>query len=324
MGSVIVRKRVLWNPYTWGKMRPAWVEEMDPEEDRMLLTWLANHALEPGKTAALRKLGCTEAPSCPWRRVPSGEREEEYRVLKEQVEREDDRKMIEQAALDAPVPLSFLARCRITGRCEMSPEDDEWSFMTYECEQLPGITPEYAAEFERKWKRHRLRLILPPGCKLFESPFRNTWTPENVHMIFGIGEILKLDPSADRLLMENLARHIGGFHQKYLLEKLGISEPPEPGFTPDEERYRILREQVQRISSPEFLEEVAFGGRDDAGCFTFCRLTGYAFREDGTRSFACGQTENASRKESRAFCERMAKENGPFAKEAVEYLHSFP
>ncbi len=130
----------------------------------------------------------------------------------------------------------------------------------------------------------------------------------------------EMDPEADRLLMENLARHIGGYHRDQLLRMLEVVEPPASGAVPDEERYRIFREQVQRIDCPEFLEEVASGGRDEAGCFAFCRLTGYVFKGEGLRSFACGQIKNAAPGGIRAFCGRMVKENGPFAKEAAEWL----
>ena len=81
MGSIIIRKQILWDPYRWQKIFPEWVENMDPEKDRLLLTWMANHALEPGRNAALRKLGVTEAPPFPWIRHPDCDREEQYWIL---------------------------------------------------------------------------------------------------------------------------------------------------------------------------------------------------------------------------------------------------
>lgn len=315
MGSVIIRKRVLWDPRRWERIFPEWMAEMSPEEDRLLLTWLANHAREPGKKEALRILGVTETPPCPDRELTGW-----YWVLKEQIEREDDPEIIRTAALNAPTHLAHFARNRITGSRDPSPEQDEWSFMTYECEQLPGITPEYAAEFNLEWEREMLRQILPPGYKLFEPHIRDTWTAENAYMIFEIRDIMKLHPSCDRLLLENLARHSDRLYQRAALGRLEASEPPVPACEPEEERYRILMEQVQRIQSPNYLEETASGKRDDAGRAAFCRLTGYAFRKEGTHTFACRQTEEATPDGVRSFCRRMAKENGPFAEEAAEWL----
>ena len=322
MGSIIIRKTILWHPYRWRKIFPEWVEKMDPEKDCLLLIWMANHAQEPGKAAALRKLGVTEAPPFPWIRHRNSDLEEEYWVMKEQIEREDDRRVIEKAAMDGPVPLSHFARNRITGGRDPEPEDDYWSFMTCECDQLPGVTPEYAAEFQKKWEHHLLRSFLPPGYRLFEPRFRNTWTTENVHMIFGAADLVKLDPSSDRLLLENLARHSDSFLQQVVLRRLELSEPPVAEYEPEEERYRILMEQIRRIQSPEYLAETAFGGRDDAGRAAFCRLTGYVFKENGAHTFACTQTEEAVPDMVHAFCEKMVKEAGPFAAEAAEWLKS--
>ena len=319
MGSVIIRKRVLWDPYRWDRIRPEWVEELSPEEDRLLLEWLANHAREPGRNTAIRKLASAGLPVLR-ESSPDRDTREQYRVMKEQTEREDDREMLRRAAMGAPPPLSHFAKNRITGGRDPSPEDDSQSFMTCECRQLPGITPEEAAEFERKWKQHMLRRMLPPGYKLFEPFIRGTWTTENVHMIFDTGDITRLCKSCDRLLLENIARHSDRLHRWAALRRLEVEELPESGLDPEEERYRILMEQVQRIHFPEYLEEAASGKRDDAGRAAFCRLTGYVFREDGARGFACSRTEEATPEWVRAFCERMVKENGPFAEEAAEWL----
>lgn len=320
MGSIIIRKQILWNPYRWAKIFPEWVEDMDPEKDRLLLTWMANHALEPGKDVALRKLGVTEAPPFPWIRHPDCDLEEQYWVLKEQIEREDDREAIMKAAMDGPTLLAHFARNRITGEQDPAPEEDKWSFMTCECSQLPGVTPEYAAEFRKKWEQHLLRSFQPPGYRLFEPAVRNTWTAENVHMLFSGADLVKLYPSYDRLLLGNLARHSDRFLRQAVLRRLELNEPPVSEFKPEEERYRILMEQVCRIQSPEYLEEAAFGGRDDAGRAAFCRLTGYVFKEGGAHTFACPQTKEATPDMLHAFCGKMIKESGPFAGEAAEWL----
>ena len=322
MGSIIIRKQILWDPYRWQKIFPEWVENMDPEKDRLLLTWMANHALEPGRNAALRKLGVTEPPPFPWIRHPDCGREEQYWILKEQIEREDDLEAIEKAAMEGPVPLSDFARNRITGEQDMAPEDDYWSFMTCECDQLPGITPEYVAEFRKRWEHHLLRAFLPPGYRLFEPAVRNTWTAENVHMLFSGADLTKLYPSCDRLLLENLARHSDRFLRQAVLIRLESGTLPVSEFEPEEERYRILMEQVQRIQSPEYLAETAFGGRDDTGRAAFCRLTGYVFNDDGMHTFACMQTKEASQDMVHAFCEKMVREAGPFAAEAAECLEN--
>ena len=116
MGSVIIRERVLWDPRRCERIFLEWMAEMSPEEDRVLLTWLANHAREPGKKEALRILGVTEAPPCTDRELA-----EQYWVLKEQIEREDDPEVIRTAALNAPAHLAHFARNRITGGRDPSP-----------------------------------------------------------------------------------------------------------------------------------------------------------------------------------------------------------
>ena len=88
------------------------------------------------------------------------------------------------------------------------------------------------------------------GKKLF-LPENRLVSPEELYRYFETGEVRRMDPEKDRLLLENIARHAPGTKGRAALRRLGLSEPPPPN--PDyvsdgvfDERYWILDEQIRQ------------------------------------------------------------------------------
>lgn len=174
------------------------------------------------------------------------------------------------------------------------------------------------------------------GKKLFLPEYRDA-APETLFLYFSRGEILRLDPKKDRLLLENIARNAQGPQQTAALRRLGLDAPPPPNpdFVSDDlfdEAYWLLAEQVRQLETMadhELLRTVAFASRAMAGRFAFCRLTGCRFPAPACdayshRDYACGRPAWMTDADVRAFCREMVEKNGPFAAEAGALLHALP
>ena len=158
--------------------------------------------------------------------------------------------------------------------------------------------------------------------------------PATVHYLYAAGEVRRLDPQKDRLLLENIARNGDGIRQKAALRKLGVDAVPEkdPDYTSDDifdEAYWLAEEQVLQVTDVELLKEAAFHGSGEKRYFAFCRLTGYRYPAPACdafshRTFACGQLPGLTVQEIRAFCQEMIERNGPFVQEAKACLSALP
>lgn len=172
------------------------------------------------------------------------------------------------------------------------------------------------------------------GRKLFQIENRGT-EPEHYHLLFSAGEARRLDPEKDRLLLENIARNALGTLQKAALRRLGLTEPPPPN--PDyvsdgqfDESYWILDEQIRQMeemADHELLYTAAFTSHSEAGCFAFCRLTGWRFPAPACdayshRDYACGRVAWMDEEDVRAFCREMIERRGPFAPECETLLRA--
>lgn len=172
------------------------------------------------------------------------------------------------------------------------------------------------------------------GRKLFQMENRGT-DPEQYYLLFSSGEVLHLDPTRDRLLLENIARNAAGNRQKAALRRLGLTEPPPPNrdYVSDDlfdESYWILDEQIRQmeeLADYELLHAAAFASRSEAACFAFCRLTGWRFSSPACdayshRDYACGRVAWMKEEELRAFCREMIERRGPFETECEALLRA--
>lgn len=100
---------------------------------------------------ALEKYGMDEAPE-PHKNIddPNDPYYEEYFVLQEQVVREDDADALKEVALHgSSYDMVAFAFCRLTGYRFPPSECDAYSYRTFGCDTLPGITAEDIREFCR-------------------------------------------------------------------------------------------------------------------------------------------------------------------------------
>jgi hypothetical protein len=67
----------------------------------------------------------------------------EYAVLREQVVREEDRDVLEAALHDPDRRVAAFAFCRLTGYSFPPDECDAYSYRTFSCDILPGMTAAY-------------------------------------------------------------------------------------------------------------------------------------------------------------------------------------
>ena len=172
------------------------------------------------------------------------------------------------------------------------------------------------------------------GKKLF-SPEKLSLTPEEYFHLFSAGEVRRMNPEVDRLLLENIARHAVGTRQKAALRRLSLTEPqpPNPDYVSDDlfdESYWILDEQIRQMEEMadwELLRGAAFASRSEAACFAFCRLTGWRFPSPecdaySHRDYACGRAAWMKEEDVRAFCREMIEQRGPFARECEALLRA--
>ncbi len=167
----------------------------------------------------------------------------------------------------------------------------------------------------------------PMGKKLFRKENLH-FMPEDLIYLFRTGEIRYMDPEKDRILLEWIAFTAAGTQRRAALLRLGIDGPPEiPDFRPSDVKYRILEEQVMRLtdmSSFVLLKEASFDSRCAASAFAFCRLTGTRLiSESGPYrgfSFECGLFPGMTAEDIRRYCQLMTGSEGPFTAEAMQIL----
>lgn len=165
------------------------------------------------------------------------------------------------------------------------------------------------------------------GRKLFRKENLHIM-PEDLIYVFFTGDIRYMDPQRDRLLLGSLARYAQGTQRRAALRRLGLDAAPEESFArPSDEKYRILEEQVRRLTdlaSYSLLKEAAFDSRCAASAFAFCRLTGSSVIPPGGSyrryDFSCGLLPCMTERDVLDFCREMAEKRGPFAPEAEAIL----
>lgn len=168
------------------------------------------------------------------------------------------------------------------------------------------------------------------NSKLFWTENLGSNDPKTVHFSYSSGDVRRLDPERDRLLLRNIARYGDGVRQKAALRVLGVDSVPErdPDYTSDDifdEAYWLIEEQVRRVEDGALLREAAFHGFGEKRYFAFCRLTGYRYPApasdaDSHRTYTVERFPDWRSEDIRGFCREMIRRNGPFAREARECL----
>ncbi len=142
-----------WNRITNGVISRKDIMRLDAEKDRELIRYLLVHAPEPCRQSMMKyaaeQYGIEELIQ-PRQNSddPNDADYERYLVLREQVVREDDYDVLKEAALHSPDhDMAAFAFCRLTGY-RFPPDDcDAYSYRTFSCDILPGLTAESIREF---------------------------------------------------------------------------------------------------------------------------------------------------------------------------------
>lgn len=144
-----------WNRITNGAISRKDIMRLDGEKDRALIGYLIAHAPEPSRDSLLRyaaaQYGIDKLPE-PQTNIddPNDPYYEEYAVLQEQVIREEDEDVLKEAALhNANYDMAAFAFCRLTGYRFPPSDCDAYSYRTFCCETLPGMTAEDVRGFCR-------------------------------------------------------------------------------------------------------------------------------------------------------------------------------
>lgn len=142
-----------WKRITGGDISRKDIIHLDGEKDRELIGYLIAHAPEPRRGSmiqyAAEEYGMDAYPEP---RVNADDPEDdffwEYVVLREQVVREEDREVLKAALQDSDRSVAAFAFCRLTGHSFPPGECDAYSYRTFSCDILPGMT---AADREAIW-----------------------------------------------------------------------------------------------------------------------------------------------------------------------------
>lgn len=129
------------------------IMHLDGEKDRELIGYLIAHAPEPCRRDMTeyiaKKYGMNEPPK-PHRNIddPGNPHYEDYYVLQEQVVLEDDYDVLKDVALHGSnYDMAAFAFCRLTGYSFSPSACDAYSYRTFDCGLMPGITNEDIREF---------------------------------------------------------------------------------------------------------------------------------------------------------------------------------
>lgn len=145
-----------WHRITNGVISRKDIMRLDREKDRELIGYLAAHAPEPCRSSMLRyaaeKYGMDEVPE-PHKNTddPNDPYYAEYFVLQEQAAMEDDYDVLKEAALHSSnYDMAAFAFCRLTGYRFPPGECDAYSYRTFSCETLSGMTADDIRDFCRE------------------------------------------------------------------------------------------------------------------------------------------------------------------------------
>ncbi len=144
-----------WHRITHGVISREDIMCLDGEKDRELIGYLIRHAPSECGRSMLEYAGDnygTDGMPEPLKNIdaPDDPYYEGYFVLQEQVVREDDCDVLKEAALhNSNYDMAAFAFCRLTGYSFPPSDCDAYSYRTFSCETLPGMTAESIREFCR-------------------------------------------------------------------------------------------------------------------------------------------------------------------------------
>lgn len=145
-----------WKRITGGDISRRDIMHLDGEKDRELIGYLIAHAPEPQRGSmmqyAAKEYGMDGFPEP---RINTDDPEDtfywEYAVLREQVVREEDREVLKAALHDPDHSVAAFALCRLTGHSFSPGECDAYSYRTFSCDILPGMTAAYREAIWGYW-----------------------------------------------------------------------------------------------------------------------------------------------------------------------------
>jgi len=152
-----------WNRIKSGAISRKDIMHLDGEKDRVLIGYLIAQAPEPCRSSMMKyaaeKYGMAGEPEL---RINIDDPEDiffwEYAVLREQVAREDNRDALKAAALHSSNrDVAVFAFCRLTGYRFPPSECDAYSYRTFDCGIISGMTTEDVREFCRMMIEERGR-----------------------------------------------------------------------------------------------------------------------------------------------------------------------
>ena len=125
-----------------------WDRIRNGDKDRELIGYMIAHAPEPRRRSMMQyAVGKYGMDGFPKPRINTDDSEDtffwEYAVLREQVVREEDREVLEAALHDPDRSVAAFAFCRLTGYSFPPDECDAYSYRTFSCDILPGMTDAY-------------------------------------------------------------------------------------------------------------------------------------------------------------------------------------
>ena len=142
-----------WNRIKNGNILRRDIMGLHPNRDKELIRYLIAHAPEASRSSMMKyaaeKYGLDEMPE-PLENIddPNDARYEDYVVLREQVVREEDADVLKDAALyNSDYDMAAFAFCRLTGYSFPSSECDAYSYRTFSCDIMSGMTEESIREF---------------------------------------------------------------------------------------------------------------------------------------------------------------------------------
>ncbi len=145
-----------WNRISSGIISRRDIMHLDGEKDRELIGYLICHAPALCGLSMLKyaceKYGIDEMPE-PLKNIddPEDPYYAEYFVLQEQVVREEDADVLKETALHGSnYDMAAFAFCRLTGYSFPASDCDAYSYRTFSCDILPGMTTEDIRDFCRR------------------------------------------------------------------------------------------------------------------------------------------------------------------------------
>ncbi len=147
----------------------------------------------------------------------------------------------------------------------------------------------------------------------------------------------RLDRRKDRCLLEYMAVYGRPDVSEWAMKALGVSEVPDSiggigcAYIEDKvyQRHFVVHEQVMRETDYWVLEKAAYEAPGELAYPAFCRITGISCPEPHSTDDIYdpgpyGLKQHMSRDDIEQLCREMIERDGPYAREAKEWLEKLP